>query len=501
MKTYSVFHINDFSGGLVTKAAPMQISDNQAVDLLNCEFDMTGALVKRSGFTAYNSTPIPGAGLIDNLIRYYKNDGTRTLVATANSASANKVHKGTDATGAFTEIPGGTALDKDRPIDMLVYRDVLFLSNGRQPIQYYSGGASKADVTGSPAPPTGSCMAVCDNRLFVAGSSTNPNRLFFSGIALFSSLPALDFPATNFIDIPKQDTGDQITALAVYRDELFVFRRNDMWALIGSGPEDYYLQEINNRVGALSHRAVCNTGDALVFASPGCIHEYRDGAMLDIGRSIDSVVTALDFSRVKVCWYPAKKQVWICGGASAASNNRVLVYDTMLKAWSVFDLSLNALCLLSGAGDRGELYGGSPTTGAVWHMDDGASDNGAAISFVYRTKHFDMHIPQNIKVFRRLYFNVNTSVDTGPFDVNVSVDFGRITQSVSDINFKGFNRWGHFVYGLAPYGGGLLQTAVVPMQSGMAGRYASIQISSSDKNPLTVFSIGIQNKIRPLRGE
>jgi hypothetical protein len=496
-----MFHINDFSGGLNARGAPMQIHDNQAVDLLNCEFDLTGALVKRNGYTAYNASPISGAGLIDNLIRYCKNDGSRILLATTNSAAGNRLFAGNDATGTFTEITGGSTLEKDRPVDMLVYRDTLFLSNGSQPIQFYAGGATKADATGSPAPPTGSCLAVCDNRLFVAGNSAAPNRLFFSGIALFSSLPAVDFPADNFIDIPKQDTGDRITALAAYRDELFVFRRNDIWALLGSGPEDYYLQEVNNRVGALSHRAVCNTGDALVFACAGGVREFRDGVMHDTGRPVDPIVNTLHWGRARACWYPKRRQVWFCAGTTAAANDRVLVYDTALKAWTVFDLRLNALCVFPGEGDTGELYGGSPTNGAVWRLDDGASDNGADIAFSYSTKHFDMRMPQNAKIFRRLFFNVNTPLDQGAFRAEVSVDSGRVRQSIGDPRFKGFNRWGNFVYGQAPYGGGLLQTAAAPLNTGMAGRYINLTISNSGQNPLTVFSIGIQHKPKPLRGE
>lgn len=501
MRTYSMFQINDFSGGLNNKAAPMAVADNQAVDLLNAEFDITGALVKRKGFTAYNSTAISGCGSIENVIRYYKNDGARTFIVTATGSSYNHVFKGNDATGAFTEITGGAALTINKPIDLLVYRDTVFMSNGEQAIQYYTMGTTRASVSGTPTPPTGKYLAVCDNRLFVSGNTSAPNRIYFSGIALFSTLPAVDFPADNFIDIPKQDTGDVITGLMVFRDELFIFRRNDVWALLGSGPEDYTLQEINNRVGALGHRAIANTGNSLVFVSQGHIFEYADGVLQDIGLPVQSLIGSLNFSNVFAAYYPAKKQVWIGAGTSGAANNRVLMFDTVHRAWSVFDIGLKCACVFAGAGDGGELYGGSPAVSKAWRLDNGTSDDGAAILFSYTTKHFSMQAPQHIKNFRRLYFNINTTQPDAPFTVAVSVDFGRLTQTIANIAASGFNRWGEFVYGAAPYGGGLLQSCVAPLNSGVSGKYASLTLSSSDTNDLTIYSIGVQNKIHSIRGE
>jgi hypothetical protein len=152
MRTYSLFQLNNFSGGLNTKASPMSVADNQATDMLNCEFDITGALVKRKGYSEYNSTPISGAACIDSMVRFYKNDGTRTLIAAAGISPNDKVLKGDDSVGTFTEITGGTALASRKQFDMLVYRNTLFISNGVQPIQYYSGGTTKADVAGSPTP-------------------------------------------------------------------------------------------------------------------------------------------------------------------------------------------------------------------------------------------------------------------------------------------------------------------------------------------------------------
>ena len=501
MKTYSLFQLNDFSGGLNTKAAPMAIADNQAVDLLNCEFDVTGALVKRKGCSAYNAMAISGAQYVDNIIRYYKNDGTRTLVAAVKGATSNRVYRGNDASGAFTEITGGSSLNIGEPVDMLVYRDTLFISNGVQPIQYFSSGTTKANVAGSPTPPTGKYLAVCDNRLFVAGNAYNPNTLYFSDIGLFSTLPSVDFPADNFIRIPKQDTGDVITGLAVYRDELFVFRRNDVWALLGSGPEDYYLQEVNNTVGAVGHRAVVNTGDALVFASPGRVFEYRDGVMQDVGLSVESLLAALNMDNISAAYYPAKKQVWFCAGTTGSGNDRVAMFDTAHRAWSVFDFAMNALCVFDGPGDSGELYAGASSSGRVYHLDDGIDDDGADIDFSFTTKHFAMKAPQNIKRFRRLYFNVNTTQDTGAFDVDVSVDFAREQQAITGISLDGFNRWGEFVYGRAPYGGGLLQTGILPLEAGLAGKYISLTVSGSGDRDLAIYSLGVQYKIQSMRGE
>ena len=501
MRTYNLFMINNFSGGLNVKAAPMSVEDNQATGILNFEFDLTGALVKRNGRMLYNQTPVSGATAVDNLARFYRNDGSRALVASMKTPAAVKIYKGSDGAGAFTEITGGSALSAGLPVDMLTYRDTLFISNGAQPVQYFQSGTTKADISGSPAPPKGKYLAVCDNRLFVAGNPASPNTIYYSGIALFSSLPATQFPEDNFIAIPRQDTGDVITGLAVFRDELFVFRRNDIWALMGSGPENYVLQQVNNCIGALGHRAIANTGSSLIFASPGHIYEYSESGVKDIGLPLEPLVHSLDFSNAIARSYPAKNQVWICCGTTASKNDRALVYDRTHSAWSVFDIPLGAACVFDGAGDGGEIYGGAPDAGTVWKLDTGSNDAGQNIAFSYTTKHFSMGAAQKSKTIRRLFFNADTPVETGAFGVSASMDFGRMLINAPALSFAGFNRWGEFPYGQAVYGGGMLQSATVSLSPGIHGRYASLTLSGSDANPLKIFSVGIQNKIKPMRGE
>lgn len=504
MGAYELARISNFAGGLNLKESPVLLNDNQATEILNFEFDVAGALVKRNGFEAFNGTPIADATGMDNAIRFARPESeTRTLLAAVNRADHNKVYKGNDATGTFTEVTGGSALDANLHTDMAVYRDYVFLSNGAQTMQCYQSGATKGDCAFSDNNRKGKYLAVCDDRLFVAGDASAPNTLYFSEIGLFATSPGMDcsFPANNFIVVPKRDTGDEITGLAVYGAELFIFRRNDFWALMGTCPEDYIMQEVNNRVGAVGHAAVANTGDGLVFVGAHGIYEYRDGATADIGANIAPLLRSEDFSNARAAYYPRKRQVWISFRRAGAANDSTLVFDTLLRAWTVFDFGGNCFCTCDGAGDSGDLYRGDPSAGTVYRMDTGSTDAGAAIETRFGTKHFVFGAVETPKAFRRLFFEVNSPVETGCADVEVSVDFGRQYERLTELRARGLNRWGEFEYGGATYGGGQMQTIAAPLRTGMTGRTLQLTLGKTDAHPITLYGVGVQYRMRTLRGE
>jgi hypothetical protein len=68
-------------GGLNTATDPTLLLENESPDLLNCINDKEGSLVKRPGYTKFNTTTL-GSGKIQGSEKFYKVDGTEhTLVA------------------------------------------------------------------------------------------------------------------------------------------------------------------------------------------------------------------------------------------------------------------------------------------------------------------------------------------------------------------------------------------------------------------------------------
>jgi len=94
-----IFELNDFSGGLNSKANPLSLAKNEAVVSQNIRYNSTlRALTKRNPILKYGT--IAGGTPITGLFRYYAYNGTKVLLG----ASNNKIYTGNDQTGVFTSI-------------------------------------------------------------------------------------------------------------------------------------------------------------------------------------------------------------------------------------------------------------------------------------------------------------------------------------------------------------------------------------------------------------
>lgn len=89
-----VASIADFSGGLNNDVSPLNIRDNQVSEVLNMDFDDTGAITKRLGFTAYNAVALPGQPISGNELD--QSNGNNLEILQVNE-TAKDVGAGTEA--------------------------------------------------------------------------------------------------------------------------------------------------------------------------------------------------------------------------------------------------------------------------------------------------------------------------------------------------------------------------------------------------------------------
>ena len=60
----------NFNGGLNTTSGPLSLKNTESSDLLNCDFNKFGSIVKRNGYTALNTSAISGSAKSDGLWWY-----------------------------------------------------------------------------------------------------------------------------------------------------------------------------------------------------------------------------------------------------------------------------------------------------------------------------------------------------------------------------------------------------------------------------------------------
>lgn len=182
----NIFIIDDFSGGLNSKQSPFTLPKSQADIAENVRYDtQLKALSKRDKVLVYGtasaSAPILG------LHRFYLADGTKVLL----TDYSNKIAKGNDTTGVFTDIL--TLTSSDRRAQWLTWHNIAIMTDGyNQPVKY--------DGTSASATYLGSALAVD------AGSGAGPNGTYTYKVSCYTASYNLNLGvASNTIVVSDND--------------------------------------------------------------------------------------------------------------------------------------------------------------------------------------------------------------------------------------------------------------------------------------------------------
>ena len=208
-----IYEISDFSGGQNSKLSQFSLPKNQGDIAQNVRFDtQLNALTKRDEVLTYGtasaSNPILG------MHRFYLYDNTKVLLINY----SNKVAKGNDSTGAFTDIL--TVTQSDRKWQWLTWHNIAIGTDGyNQPIKY-DGSSSSATYLGSALG-------------LDAGSGAGPNGAYTYKITCYTASTEYSFNvASNTITVSDNDInlsmipicpdtilGVTVTGRKVYRTE------------------------------------------------------------------------------------------------------------------------------------------------------------------------------------------------------------------------------------------------------------------------------------------
>lgn len=217
---------SDFSGGLNSKQNSFSLPINQGSTVQNIRFDdKRGALVKRETLlvygTAHATEPITG------LHRFYLDSGDKLLLVN----HGNKIDKGDDSSGVFTNIY--TVTDSDRRWKWLTWKNTAIGMDGyNNPVKYDGTSASAANL--------GTPLAI------VSSTAGNPNGTYTYKVACYSASKTATFvtPSNSVVASSKKvnlsmipfcpDTifGEDTVGRKVYRNTNAV---PSTWKLLSNG--------------------------------------------------------------------------------------------------------------------------------------------------------------------------------------------------------------------------------------------------------------------------
>lgn len=475
---YSSFY--DLQGGINTLHPSHQIKKNELADAYNCEYTAWG-LQTRKGQAKYNATAITGATGIRGLYSSYAT-GSRFIVC---ADDKGKIYKD-NGTGTLTEIQTGNTADTYYHFhDWLTY---LFWVNKDGSLWRYDG-SNIDEMTNAPSGLSG--ILNVENRLF--GWTGSDNNLYFSDLKASDSwTPASEY--SGFLVVP-QVKGDNILACAKQGRSIIVFKGKSIWRYHLPGlPRNWQRELISDGLGIAGRFALDSYQDVIFFmGDDGRIYQLAETLKL-ISKNIDSpdtsrwgLPTDLNMSKrsqVFMKYLPSKRVLRTFYNDVDATYNyptKYADYYLTREAWLRGNMSANCMCINDGEDDNGYMYIGSPTTGRIYRIDTGTSDDGTAIDSYFITRAFDLGIVDRRKIFNSAYLSCYPSGDWNA-TLTEMIDFDATGTNHNVSQTAGGAVWDTGVWDTDVWGGAGLVRARVDL--GNNGGYywqAKLRISTLDK--------------------
>lgn len=198
---------------------------------------------------------------------------------------------------------------------------ITVICNGRtQPVKF--DGTSVSNLGGNP--PTGSFVELHNERLFMAGSAGNPDRVYYS--ASFEPESWNVEVESGYIDLPSWD-GGRIREIRSMFGDLVVFKDFGIYRIYGTYPGEFGVEKISSNVGCVNKECVTFNGTTCYFISNQglCVYNGMNGKLIEDKR-IAAVFDRVDFNRIgeaRIFDYGSKLYMYL----PMANEDCVIEYD------------------------------------------------------------------------------------------------------------------------------------------------------------------------------
>lgn len=347
--------IDAFFGGVNTSAGPTEIEDNEAVEILNFEYDDLNNLVTRNGVTKSGDVY---SNRITSIFSFNTDSGFIGILYTQGTQLLSRPL----VLGSITNLTGALSLPNGARWYWKALNNVAVGVNGA------TGGGNPIQVVG-PAPGTASHLAAApdgryieehDNRLWIVHASS-PNRIQCSdlGSATVWNTGGLTNPVQGIIIDVAPGDGDIITGLFATKERLFIFKRRRIYvlratAIPNTDPNNWEVVEYSKNIGCIAQTTIRETFDDVLFlteegtvaslAAAEVTSDFEQSSVSEKVAQISQIsktITDLD-----VFGYTLNdvSQYWLCVAASFSPFNKnttfVLDYSKVRQGgvrWVFFD--------------------------------------------------------------------------------------------------------------------------------------------------------------------
>lgn len=335
-------------------------------------------------------------------------------------------------------------------------------------------------------------LALKKDRFFAAAHPEVKNRLSFCyrdpvlGYAMYDYWPSI-----YFIDM-GDDSGD-IVELKPFRDALIILCERTLWALKGDGGtiNDYELIKVNVPSGCVSQRSVEIVGNEMFYLSDDHVYSLYSTDRDYVSASI--VSQAVETTLKSISLADKRKAVGMFHDNKyylSFPDGTTLVYDTMLKSWTKWT-NVKANSLL----DRDGTLFFSTSNGLIYKFDVNTyNDDGAAISFLMRTKNFDFGAPVQRKKIKRVWTIAKQyRAESSHYNIRVFVDYVELIANGVSTDVSGV--WDEGDWDDVKWD--FINVVKTRHRFKARGEYVQFEITNNNLNePFTLYQIVIRFKVK-----
>ncbi len=369
---------------------------------INLHFDKIGSVSLRSGITAINNQVESGGNSCLGLFNArFENSTKNALLSVFSDGTNNDIYQNTGS-GWSKSLEDDT---KDLKTRFTTFANRVIRVNGTDNMKTWNGTAWS--TSGNPineddmASYDTKFVEVYKSRVYTAGNSSNPDRLFFSSV-IDSSGNITWTPGTDFVDLNPSD-GENITALKRYSRELLIFKPNYIYRFTTAGTDPDPLI----RIGTRSQESVIEGKKGIYYHNDKGVFLYNGSYPVETSRPISDFINAIPSSSYEnvVAWRDDNHIMFSVGDITVGGvsfTNIVLRYTETSDVWTIY--SYGTQITAAGDYDNGTTLSRvvGDDAGYVLTYDSGTTDNGSAINYDLETNWYYTESLAETKIIQTL---------------------------------------------------------------------------------------------------
>lgn len=414
-----------------------------------CNMDTrTGGLRIATGFSRAVEATLPSGAVPQRLYVYGTRQGVRYL-----ALAEKKLYVYNETLGIWSTIYTFLQTITATKVDFLPIRigsdDRLLIAYGNGQMLTYDALTNAVTLFGSLIKQSNKSVCYAElyfGRLFAAGDSDNPGRLYWSkapggtrAVDDWRQDDSSENVSGGYVDVGVDD--DPITGLFALSNQLLIFKRDTLYRLLGDRPGNYRVVPVDASFRQPLHTGCVRYADRLYFLTADglCCYDGQTVRRPGSFRALEPFLKAADLSDIRSAACGDTLYFAVHTPAAASGNDVVIEYDVLRDRY-MLRTGFTAADLI---GVHGSLYALTDTGKAV-RFDGSTTYDGDPILGWWWTPRIDFGHKETTKKLLSL-----TADGTGNLSVYVLSDggsylttaaFSQTIDTVTEIPLKNVGR-------------------------------------------------------------